>query len=109
MNDEYGNKPNNRKLKKLKIQKSFIIYQDNNIKMVWDLYIALLLIYSCMSTPAKIAFSYGEGIFSWQVSDNVIDSSFGLDIVLSFFSAIEDDDLKVIDDRYIIIKNYLCG
>ena len=77
--------------------------------MVWDLYIALLLIYSCMSTPAKIAFSYGEGIFLWQVSENVIDSSFGLDIVLSFFSAIEDDDLKVIDDRSIIIKNYLCG
>jgi hypothetical protein len=62
-----------------------------------------------MSTPAKIAFSYGEGIFLWQVSENVIDSSFGLDIVLSFFSAIEDDDLKVIDDRSIIIKNYLCG
>jgi hypothetical protein len=62
-----------------------------------------------MSTPAKIAFSYGEGIFLWQVSENVIDSSFGLDIVLSFFSAIEDDDLKVIDDRYIIIKNYICG
>jgi hypothetical protein len=77
--------------------------------MVWDLYIAMLLIYSCMSTPARIAFSYEEGVFGWQVSESVIDSSFGLDIILSFFSAIEDEDLKVIDDRYIIFKNYICG
>ena len=77
--------------------------------MIWDLYIAALLIYSCMTTPARIAFSYEDGIFQWQVSENVIDSCFGLDILLTFFSAIEDEDLKVIDDRKIIFKNYICG
>ena len=39
----------------------------------------------------------------------MIDCSFGLDIVLTFFSAIEDEDLKVIDDRMIIFKNYIFG
>jgi hypothetical protein len=62
-----------------------------------------------MSTPARIAFGYTDGIFLWQVSENVIDSCFGFDIILSFFSAIEDENLKVIDDRKIIFKNYICG
>lgn len=62
--------------------------------MIWDLYIALLLVYSCMTTPARIAFGYQDGDYKWQFTENVIDSSFGFDMFLMFFTAIEDDELR---------------
>ena len=52
--------------------------------MIWVLYIALLLIYSCMRTPARIDFSYEDGIFQWQVSEDIIDACFRLNIILTF-------------------------
>jgi len=32
-----------------------------------------------------------------------------IDIILNFFSAIEDNNLKVEDDRWVIVKTYLTG
>ena len=62
-----------------------------------------------MTTPARIAFGYEDGNYIWGVSENIIDSCFGFDIILTFFSAIEDQDLKIIDDRVAIFKNYFYG
>ena len=42
-------------------KKNCMIYPNNEMKMNWDLFMALVLIYSCTTTPLKIAFSYTDG------------------------------------------------
>jgi hypothetical protein len=88
-------------------RKCFIIYPDNQIKMQWDLFFAFLLIYSCLMTPVKIAFSFEDGIIAWSVSENVVDILFGIDMLLTFFCAYLDDSLDTIDDRLKIALNYI--
>jgi hypothetical protein len=45
----------------MKKKKFCLIYPSNEAKMIWDLFVAVVLIYSCMTTPANIAFSYEQG------------------------------------------------
>jgi hypothetical protein len=45
-------------------KKCCMIYPSNEMKMNWDLFMALILIYSCTTTPIKIAFSYTDGNFA---------------------------------------------
>ena len=75
--------------------------------MQWDLFIAFLLIYSCLMTPVKIAFSFENGNSGWSISDNVIDILFGIDMLLTFFCAYLDEQLEVIDERLKIALNYI--
>jgi hypothetical protein len=62
-----------------------MIYPSNEMKMNWDLFMALVLIYSCTTTPIKIAFSYTDGNLALQVSDYMIDGLFFIDSFLNFF------------------------
>ena len=48
---------------KKRVKKSCMIYPNNELKMNWDLLLALVLIYSCTTTPLNIAFSYSDDNF----------------------------------------------
>ena len=69
----------------------------------------LLLLFVSVCVPARLAFVEDEST-EWIIIYALIDSFFFLDILLSFFTAI-DDDQKVysITDRKLIAKNYLRG
>lgn len=85
-----------------------MIYQDNVAKEYWDIFITVLLLYSCMLIPYRIAF-VKEDTFNWKVALLVIDGLFVVDILFCFNATYMDDDFTEIDERKLILKNYLSG
>lgn len=68
------------------------------------------LLITCCSTPAFISFHEDEpGFDRWELFNLVIDSLFGIDIIVVFFSAFHDDDFQIIDSLSDIARNYLVG
>lgn len=84
----------------------WIILPENNYKRVWDIVIAVVIIYSSIVLPYKIAFS-DEDSEADIVIDTIITILLSIDIVLNFFSAYVDNDDNVIKNRKKIIKTYL--
>ena len=41
--------------------------------------------------------------------NNIIDSLFGIDILLTFVSATQDEDFFIVDDHKVLACNYLNG
>ncbi len=73
---------------------------------MWDVIIAIVLIYSAVVLPYRIAF---VEVDSWQMTmlDIIFDSLFTIDIFLSFFSAYVDNEDNVVKNRKKIVINYL--
>jgi hypothetical protein len=90
--------------------KCCMIYPENKIKDNWDIVMAVVLIVSCMISPVRIAFpDKGEEPIGWTIYNYTVDSLFFLDIVVTFNTALLDDDFRVIDNRKVISKKYLSG
>lgn len=65
-----------------------MIYPNNDMKANWDALITLCLLFTCMVTPYRIAFSGVEAETTfWIVTNYSIDSMFAIDIILSFITA----------------------
>jgi len=75
-----------------------MIYQDNQVKEYWDIFITALLLYSCMLIPYRIAF-VKDDTFDWQVALVAMDCFFGVDVIFCFFSTFNDEDFNEIDCR----------
>lgn len=99
-----------RRKETVKIRVPFLFYPDMNIKVYWDLWMTLVLVVSCIHTPVDIAFSNSED--HWTANDImglVMDIFFLIDILFCFFSAYEDIDEDIIDNRKKIAIHYLSG
>ena len=68
----------------------------------------LLILFVCVTTPARIAFMDDDD-FAWTVTSVCVDTLFLVDLILNFFSAYHDQELNLIDDRKTIAKRYLKG
>ena len=79
-------------------RKSFMVYPEDQQKNNWDLFITIILIYTCVSTPARMAFVEVDTT-GWAILKWTIDSLFLIDIVVIFNTAIQDEDFRTIDDR----------
>jgi len=58
----------------------------------------------CLLTPYSLAFVgvFDDDIVFWNfILDMLINISFFIDLILTFFSAYEDEKLNVIDDRWV--------
>ena len=95
-----------------------MIYPDNPKKSIWDLWITLILLITCIVTPVSIAFKKSKkkeaGIAEDSHSqldgiNNFMDIMFAIDIIVIFFSAIQTEDMEILHDRKTIIKEYLTG
>jgi hypothetical protein len=88
-----------------------MIYPDNKYKNPYDLFVALVLIFSCLLSPLYIAFESEneEKKIGWEVVNWSIDGVFLIDIFVMFFSAFYDEDFRIVDDYKILSKNYLTG
>ena len=82
----------------------WIILPDNPYKKIWDLVIAILILYSAIITPYEIAFS-DRNKSSWF--EILIDIFLAMDIVLTFFSAYTDEEENLVKNHKKIIKKYL--
>ena len=56
-----------------------------------------------MMTPINLAFSHLADDAGWTAACLIIDSLFLIDIFINFFSAYEDQDLRIQDDRKLIV------
>ena len=96
-------------------EKPFIIYPENKNKGIWDLFMTLVLIITCIQTPLNIAFEdldaskVDNGVKSFVILDYIIDALFLIDILVIFNSAFYDEDVELIDDRKDIAISYIQG
>jgi len=70
-----------------------VIKPQSNPKVIWDLSVGLLILYSVVVIPYRISFT--GGITTGRILgdfDAVVDCVFGLDMFVTFFTAYMDDD-----------------
>ena len=82
----------------------WIILPDNPYKKIWDLFIAIIILYSAIVTPYEIAFLDNTNV-SWF--DILIDIVLAIDVVLNFFTAYTDSEENLIKNHKKIIIRYL--
>jgi hypothetical protein len=86
-----------------------MIYPDNYKKGLWDFFMCLILIFSCVLIPYRLVFVSGDDDIIWQIINNCVDAFFILGILLTFNTAFFNEDFVLIDDRKEICKNYIKG
>ena len=104
--------PMNEQMKQSKKErKACLFYPNNCFKDNWDTLITLILLFTCVVTPAHIAFSFDqtEEEFKWKMINRIVDGLFAVDIIFSFCSVYVCDEFIVHDDRKDIACNYLRG
>jgi hypothetical protein len=57
------------------------------LKIKWDVWVVLILFFVALTLPFQIGFVEEPGI-GWVVLNYIVDVTFAIDMVLTFFSAI---------------------
>lgn len=63
-----------------------IILPTSTWKLVWDLFVLILLLFVSVIVPFRLAY-YPTDDDNWVLTYAIVDSFFFIDIVLTFFSA----------------------
>jgi hypothetical protein len=93
----------------------YIFFPDSSFRLAWDMFAGLLIVYIAVVTPLVLAFDEelvgeagGDGNMGLLIVDVAIDCFFIFDIVLNFFTAVEQEesnylitDLSLISSRYL--------
>jgi hypothetical protein len=66
----------------------------------------VILIFTCLVTPYRLAFVDIE-TQTWKLINYGVDVCFVLDILIIFNSAFNDEDLKLVDNRKKIFRAYI--
>jgi hypothetical protein len=90
------------------VTKLCVISPDNKVKIFWDIYICIILLFECSVNPVIIAYDF-EISSQMQMLSNIIDSSFAIDILLTFRSAYRDEKYHLIQDGKLLAINYIFG
>ena len=86
----------------------WLIYPDQPQKRLWDILIVFLLVYTAMYVPFKVCFIDDSSDFQFAF-DLFVDVCFMGDIVINFFSVIEDETGSLITNRTKIARRYIKG
>lgn len=94
---------------KRKLKPRFVILQDNKIKVVWDVFVMLILIAVTLIIPYRLAFVLDDEL-EWQILYYFFDFMFTVDILLCFFTSYTDSYHKTEVVGYkAIVRHYLIG
>lgn len=85
-----------------------MIYPNNEFKGQWDGFVMLILFFTCMVTPYRLAFAK-EDPPAWTIVNTIIDIFFAVDIILSFMTAYYTEEFVLVEDRCKIAQNYMLG
>ena len=85
-----------------------LVYPEDTWKEQWDLFVSLVLIFTCAVTPFRLAFIEKDN-FEWEVINNIVDFCFFIDMILIFNTAYYDEDFKMVQHRGVIAFNYMRG
>jgi hypothetical protein len=83
-----------------------MLQTEDPFKGYWDIYIALVLIFTSLVTPYRIALVEKDNT-QWNIINNTVDIMFLIDIIIIFNSAFEDEDFNIIDDRKKLATTYI--
>jgi hypothetical protein len=84
-----------------------LIRYNNKNKIIWDIFIGILLIIVCLFIPANLAFIDVEPLWITLVI-SFLDFIFLIDMVLCFITSYMDEDIMTeVVDRKIIAFSYL--
>ena len=78
-------------------RRACMFYPEDQRKANWDLYVTIILIFTCLSTPYLISFENDSK--DWKIINYLIDGCFLIDIFFNFNQAYYDDDFVIIEDR----------
>ena len=79
----------------------------NPKKLVWDIFLAVLILVSVVIILFRIGFDIDSTGFG-KVIDYIVDILFGVDMILNFFVGYEDPELEiVVTNKAVIASNYL--
>eukprot|EP00603_Paraphysomonas_imperforata_P015122 CAMPEP_0114457472 /NCGR_PEP_ID=MMETSP0104-20121206/4180_1 /TAXON_ID=37642 ORGANISM="Paraphysomonas imperforata, Strain PA2" /NCGR_SAMPLE_ID=MMETSP0104 /ASSEMBLY_ACC=CAM_ASM_000202 /LENGTH=1284 /DNA_ID=CAMNT_0001630019 /DNA_START=112 /DNA_END=3966 /DNA_ORIENTATION=+ len=82
-----------------------IIYPQQKLKIIWDFFVGALIMESVIVVPLRLGFHIVSRGASAHF-DIFIDICFGIDMLLTFFTAYEVDSIMIVDHKK-ICKNYL--
>ena len=86
-----------------------IIMRSNKCKLAWDIFVLIILLVVSMVVPIRLAFSTHDPLF-WTLAYTVADSIFAIDLILTFFTSISDENkVYEITNKKDIAKEYLKG
>ena len=66
-----------------------LIMPDSKFKLVWNILVILLLLYTAIFVPFRIAFIKDDSV-GMQFFEAMIDILFGVDIIVNFISVVEN-------------------
>ena len=82
-----------------------MIYPNNTIKGNWDMLLTIILVFTCMVTPYRIAFvEFDDEV--WTILNTTIDLMFAVDMMLCFLTAFYTEEFELIEDRFMIAFTY---
>ena len=91
----------------LKALPASLIDPSSSFKMVWNIIISILLIYTATVMPFAMAFLTSEPWDFWYTSDLLLDVFFFFDLVVNCLTSYEDIEGKLVRSRCKIFKRYL--
>jgi len=84
-----------------------ILVPDDPFKVRWEMLTSVTLIFTAVTTPMQLAFTEKDDL-AWTILNYMVDSIFGIDIILEFFSAYEEENEDKLEFNHsIIAKRYL--
>lgn len=85
----------------------YIIHPKNKLKNIWNVILAILLLYTVTLMPFALAFINSSPGDIWDIIDLTSDGFFFIDFVVNCFSAYYDKTETLISSFPKIIKNYM--
>ena len=86
-------------------KKKLLLLPDDPFKMKWEMLIAIVLVFTAIVTPYRLAFTTNDNL-GWLCVNFTIDGIFAIDVILCFFTAYEDENEDLVYDRCKIAKSY---
>ena len=75
--------------------------------MRWDFYIMIVMVVAAILTPLQLAFVENDTL-GWIVTGAIIDITFLVDILVTFFTAyVDESSYSMVTDKCVIAKKYL--
>ena len=85
----------------------YISHPESKFRLIWNLIIAFLLLYTAIVMPFVLAFIETKDFDTWGIIDIIIDAIFFIDLTFNCFTAIYDSEGKLIKEFWPIFKKYL--
>ena len=99
----------NTELYQIREEHMWLIHPDSWFKRTWNIILMVILLYTAIIMPFRIAFENVVFWDAWTVIEFIIDGTFLTDVILTFFSMYYKSDGRLISNRSKILKNYVCG